>query len=144
MEDGKEIVEVSNDEKKIDGLTALFSQDEVHGFTIKEWSISQFSQLYPYLKIAFQPMIDKGLNFEDLEGFLKENYPDILDALVPIASDVIKISCPKQKDKVDELSWSNGCVVVGCIVKRNLDHVADFFGQFVQLSKSEDPTKTNS
>lgn len=124
----KELVDLP----KADGLVALFDESEIHGYKIREWSISKFSILYPSLKIALKPLIEKGANLDNVESFIEQNWDSLLDALVPVASEIIKISCPEKASEVEELPWGQGCVIAACILKRNLEHIADFFAQFAR------------
>lgn len=139
MKDESNIVDVP----KLDGLTELFTKQEVHGFIVKEWSISQFSQLYPYLKVSFTPLLQKGLNLDNIEEVVTNHWNLIVDSLIPASADILKISCPGKEKEIDSLPWSEGCVVLGCILKKNMEHVGDFFAQFVKRNQEESPSKTN-
>ena len=130
----------------IDGLSAFMDVSEIHGYTVKEWSTSQFTRLYPYLSLIVKTLIEGGATFDNFKSYLTENLPQLLDAVVPHMAQLIIISCPGKTEKdIENLPWTDGVEVVLFIFKKNMDHVADFFvRKSVQMEKIKTDKKISS
>ena len=112
------------------GLASFMDQSEIHGFPVKEWTTQQFCQLYPDLKTVVDKLVDAGATLESFEtGFLQNHLPTLPDALIPIMPNVIRVSCPDKTDQeCNDLAWGPAVQLTMAIMKKNMEHVADFFG----------------
>jgi hypothetical protein len=119
------------DPKPIEGLSAFMSQTEIDGFPIKEWTTQQFCELYPVLKVIIEKLMASGMTLEHFDATKLPKYlPAISDAVIPVMPAIIKISCPAQtSEQFDNLPWPHAVQLVMAILKVNIEHLADFFGQ---------------
>lgn len=112
----------------MDGLSSFMDAEELHGYVIKEWSTAQFSRLYPYLSVIVKSLVESGATFDNIKSYLEENLSVLTDAVIPHLSQLIIISCPGKTEKdIEALPWTAGIEIVLMIIKKNMDHVADFF-----------------
>ena len=114
----------------LDGLTSFMSNDSVDGHIVKEWSTTQFTRLYPYLSPLSKTLMESGASFENLKQFLGDNYPKLIDAVVPHMVPIILISVPTvTQEYLDEQPFTRGMELIMLIFQKNITHIADFFGQ---------------
>jgi hypothetical protein len=112
----------------LDGLTSFMDNSEVEGHAVKEWSTTQFTRLYPYLSAVTTTLIESGASFSNLKSYLGENWPKLVEAVMPHLPQIIMISCPSVTQEVlDSKPFTFGLMILMAIFKRNMDHVADFF-----------------
>jgi len=129
----------------LDGLTSFMDSHEVDGHVVKEWTTTQFQRLYPYLSALTTTMLEGGATYENLKSYLTTNWPKLLDAVVPHMVPIILISCPTvTQEYLDSHPWTRGVEFILAIFKRNIEHVADFFGLKAELltSEAETPIET--
>jgi len=112
------------------GLTSFMDQSEIDGFPICEWNTKQFCQLHPDLKIVVEALIADGVTLNSIQdGFIENHLPALTNALIPIMPSLIRISCPDKTDEeYDSLPWPTSIKITMAIIKRNVEHLADFFG----------------
>ena len=116
--------------EKLDGLTSFMQTNKINGHEVKEWTTTQFTHLYPYLRTLTVSLQEGGASFENLRSYLGENWPKLVDAVVPHMVPIILISCPTvTKEYLDKEPFTTGLSFIIAIFKQNMDHVADFFGQ---------------
>ena len=115
---------------KLDGLSSFMSLSEIDGHAVKEWSTTQFTRLYPYLRSLATELAEGGATIQNLRSYLGENWPKLVDAVVPHMVPIIMISCPTvTQEYLDEHPFTNGLSFILAIFKANMDHLADFFAQ---------------
>lgn len=112
------------------GLTSFMDESEIDGFPINEWNTKQFCQLYPYLKTVVDALIADGASLNSIQdGFIESHLPALTNSLIPIMPVLIRISCPDKTDEqYDNLPWPTSIKITMAIIKRNVEHLADFFG----------------
>ena len=109
----------------LDGLTSFMSQDSVDGHLVKEWSTTQFTRLYPYLSPLTATLMEGGASFENLKQFLGDNYPKLIDAVVPHMVPIILISVPTvTQEYLDEQPFTRGMELIMLIFQKNITHIA--------------------
>jgi len=113
------------------GLTSFMDERDIQGFIVKEWTTQQFCQLYPFLKMIVDKLLAKGMSLESFDaGQLTAYLPTISDAVIPVMTDIILLSCPEKSDEdLKQLPWPKSIQLVMAILKVNMEHLADFFGQ---------------
>jgi hypothetical protein len=111
------------------GLTAFMDKSELDGFPVREWTTQQFCQLYPALKTIIDKMMDDGVTLDtfDQEG-MANHLPALTDAIVPIMPQLIQVSCPeKTEEEFNQLKWPVAIQLTMSILKKNMEHLTDFF-----------------
>lgn len=113
------------------GLQAFMDATEIDGFPVREWTTQQFCELYPTLRTIVDKLTAKGMNLESFDvSKLGTFLPTIADAVIPVMMTVITISCPDQTDEDRKaLKWPRAIQLTMGILKVNIEHLADFFGQ---------------
>jgi hypothetical protein len=120
----------TNPFETMDGLTSFMSGDSIDGHHVKEWSTTQFSHLYPYLAPLTKTLMEAGATYDNLGEYLRNNYPKLIDAVVPHMVPIILISCPTVTEEYLETQpFTRGMEFITLIFQKNISHVADFFGQ---------------
>ncbi len=112
------------------GLTAFMDASELGGFPVREWTTQQFCQLYPSIKTIIDKLIEDGLTVDsfDAEG-MANHLPALTDAIVPIMPLLIQVSCPeKTVEEFNVLKWPIAIQLTMAILKKNMEHLTDFFG----------------
>lgn len=129
----------------LDGLASFMSSDSVDGHPVKEWTTTQFTRLYPYLRPLTDTLMESGASFENLKQYLGTNYPKLIDAVVPHMVPIILISCPTvTQEYLDAHPFTRGMEFILLIFQKNISHVADFFGQKAgELGVPAKEVKTN-
>jgi hypothetical protein len=115
---------------KLDGLSSFMAASEIDGHVIKEWSTTQFTRLYPYLRALATELAEGGATIKNLRSYLGENWPKLVDAVIPHMVPIIMLSCPTvTQEYLDEHPFTNGLSFILAIFKANMDHLADFFAR---------------
>jgi len=111
-----------------EGVASFIEQSELHGYPIREWNTQQFVALYPEIKHITTTLSDVGITLETLQSAVAEHMGAFADAVVPCIPNILKHSCP-QKDQVerDNLPFPASLQITLALLKRNMDHIADFF-----------------
>ena len=113
-----------------EGIAAFIEQAEIHGFPIHEWNTQQFVALYPEIKHITSTFMDAGITLETIESAIASHMGTFGDAVIPCVPNILKFSCPeKTQEERDNLSFPAAIQIVVALLKRNMDHVADFFAQ---------------
>ena len=118
------------EKKETAGLSSFMDQTEINGFKVSEWTTQQFCQLYPNLKTILDTMIADGVTIDtfDQDGMM-QHLPALTEAIVPIMPNLIKISCPeKTEEEFNVLPWPVAIQLTMAILKKNMEHLIDFFG----------------
>jgi hypothetical protein len=114
----------------LDGLTSFMDSSVIDGHEVKEWNTSQFTRLYPYLSQIVSILMESGASFENLKTYLGENWPKLVDAIAPHMVPIILISVPTvTQEYLDAHPFTRGLEFIMAIFRRNIEHIADFFGQ---------------
>lgn len=122
----------------MDGLLSLVNAVEYKGFKIKEWNIVQFAKLSPVLSAIAKDYESLSINYTEFSDVLSKaadgskmgltkSALSFLAPLVERAPEVLKISLGITQEKVEELSFSEGTVLLLLIYKTNLEHISGFF-----------------
>jgi hypothetical protein len=122
----------------LDGLASFMDASEVDGHPVKEWTTTQFQNLYPYLSGVTQSLAEGGATFSNLKSYLTSNWPKLVDAVAPHMVPIILISVPSvTKEYLDEQPFTRGLEFIILIFRKNIEHVADFFGLKAGLEESQ-------
>lgn len=112
------------------GVTSFLDVRTVHGYKVKEWTTEQFCLLYPDIKRIVNTLKKEGATFENISTYLTGNFDILGDAVIPSVPSIIKISCPENtQEDYDKLPWPAAIQLTMIILKINMEHLADFFGQ---------------
>jgi hypothetical protein len=122
----------------MEGLMSLVAATEFAGLKVKEWNIVQFSKLSSLLNDIVKEYKDQGIGFEQFSTLLQgasetgmmEISQSVLNMLSPFAKrapQLICVSCNVEQSKLDDLSFTDGIVVVLLILKANMEHLNRFF-----------------
>ena len=112
------------------GVSAFLDVTEIHGYEVKEWTTTQFCALHPDIKRIVGTLKEAGATFENISTYLTGNFDILADAMIPSMPNLIKISCPTKTDEdFEKLPWPAAIQLTMVILKVNMEHLADFFGQ---------------
>lgn len=121
----------------LDGIASFISTSEVHGFRVKEWSIVQFHKLQPIILKVVKDLISKGYTKDNVMDKIQENPQELLEAAGPYILEIILISCPgKTPNDLEELSFVHGAELLFAIIRANIMHVTDFFGEKLAIMRA--------
>lgn len=112
-----------------DGLAALINAPIIEGYKIQEWTIAQFSELYPYLKGAVEKLQSDGATIDNIDKYLGEDFPKLLEAILPILPQILSISLSLTKEEADNISAAKASILGTAILKRNMEHFTTFLSQ---------------
>jgi hypothetical protein len=113
------------------GITAFMDATELGGFPVREWTTQQFCQLYPYIKLIIDALVADGATLDTFsdEAGVQAHLPALTNAIIPILPDLIKHSCPnKTEEEFNNLPWPLSIQLTLAILRRNMEHLTDFFG----------------
>ena len=112
------------------GVISFMEQAEIQGYPIREWNTQQFVSLYPEIKHIATTLSEAGITLESLESAIQGNILTFADAVIPCIPNILKYSCPnKDQGERDNLPYPAALQITMALLKRNMDHIADFFGQ---------------
>ena len=121
----------AKEKKETAGITSFMDMSELGGFPVREWTTQQFCVLYPDLKTIIDAVMADGATLETFgsgQG-IEQHLPALTDALIPIIPNLIKISCPdKTEEDFAALKWPVAIQLCMAILKKNMEHLTDFFG----------------
>lgn len=122
----------------IDGLLSLVSEMEVGEYKIKEWSIVQFSRLYPILSSIGQAYIKQGLTWDQFVSLLNSvdttNSATLLDALNPVVPHIpalLQESLRLKPDEMEKIDFTKGVMLTLLVLKANAEHLTRFFESMI-------------
>jgi len=114
----------------LDGLTSFMDCSQVDGHEVKEWNTTQFTRLYPYLSQLTAALMESGASFDNLRTFLTQNWNKVVDAIIPHMVPIIMISCPTvTQEYLDAHPFTRGLEFIMAILRKNIEHIADFFAR---------------
>jgi len=125
------------------GIMSLVNAVEFKGYKIKEWNIVQFSKLSPALSTIANEYKTRNIEFPELSDILSETSDTLsltssaLTFLSPIlvhAPEILRVSLGITPEKLEELSFSEGSILLLLILKANMEHVSSFFGALTTAS----------
>jgi hypothetical protein len=133
--------EITQAEDVLNALGSFLDKDELHGFPIREWTPSQFAHLHVEIQTVVAQLKADGASLTTLQEFITEHWATLINALIPCLPTIILKSCPtKTLEDLDKLTWLQGVEVMTGIIKKNMSHVADFFGHLAQSVEQETST----
>jgi hypothetical protein len=110
------------------GVISFMDQAEIHGYPIREWNTQQFVVLYPEIKHIATTLSEAGITLETIESTIAGNMMTFADAVIPCIPNILKYSCPnKDQSERDNLPFPAALQITMALLKRNMDHIADFF-----------------
>lgn len=132
--------------QKESGIAAIIDEDIVCGCLVKEWSIKQFTLLYPSLKTVMSNLKAEGATLDSIESYLGDNFMSLVDHFVPVITDILEVSLLGQrtKEQVEAMSASEGTIVGFAILKKNLEHLASFLAQLQRPLGEQDLNQTTT
>lgn len=116
-------------EPETSGIVALIDTPIVEGYEIKEWSIRQFSLLYPYLKTVVRSLQSQGATLDNANEFLAENFMALVDAFIPVLPEILEVSLNLSKEEVDQIPAAKASILGIAILQKNTEHVTSFLAQ---------------
>lgn len=137
----------------MEGIMSLVNVTEYAGYTLKEWNIVQFSKLSSVLAEVAREYKSKNLSFESFSDALSNTASNgmldlsesVLSALEPFtkhAPQIISISCGVKIEKLEDMPFTDGVVLILLILKMNMEHLGRFFTSLVGKVDSS-PTMTD-
>ena len=111
------------------GIVALIDAPVVEGFVIKEWSIRQFSILYPYLKSVVKNLQASGMTIDNAYEYIKKDAFALIDAFIPILPEMLEISLNLSKEQIDEIPAAKAVILGVAVIQKNTEHVTSFLSQ---------------
>lgn len=114
---------------ELSGIASLLDNPIVEGYQIKEWSISQFSLLYPILKSVVVSLQDDGLNLDNAEQYLENNLMNLIDSFIPILPELLEVSLRLKREQVEDIPATTGSILGLAILQKNMEHIKSFLSQ---------------
>jgi len=111
------------------GISALLEATHIEGYEVKEWSIRQFSALYPYLKKVMDTLQESGATADNIDDYLGDKFTEVLEAFIPILPELLEISLNIPPSEVDTISMSKASLLGVAIVRCNISHLSSFLSQ---------------
>ena len=112
------------------GMMSFMEMNEIQGYPIREWNTQQFVALYPEIKHIATTLSEAGITLATIETTLAANMMTFADAVIPCVPNILKYSCPhKDQAERDNLPFPAALQITMALLKRNMDHIADFFDQ---------------
>lgn len=135
----------------MDGLMSLISAQEFQGFKIKEWNIIQFSKLSGVLASIAREYRDKNVSFEQfteaLSGASMVNLStaalDIMEPFLKHAALILQVSVGADQKRLEEVSYTDGLIVLILVLKANLEHMTGFFTKLAGEREAVPATDSN-
>ena len=116
-------------DEEVSGVVSLIDAPVVEGYEIKEWSIKQFSLLYPYLKEVVEKLQSQGATLDNAHEYLQENFMILVDAFIPVLPEILAISLRLKPNEIDDIPAAKASVLGLAILKRNTEHLTSFLAQ---------------
>lgn len=124
------------------GLLSLVNAVEYNGYKIKEWNIVQFAKLSTTLTEIAKEYETQGVSYPDLDTLLGSVAQDgalglskaamaFLNPILKRSEEILKISLGVPKEKLEEMGFTDGTILVLLIIKTNLVHLSSFFASLV-------------
>lgn len=126
----------------ISPITALIDTPVIGGYEIKEWSIRQFSLLYPYLKQVISSIQLQGATMENAEEFLKDNMAALVDAFIPVLPEVLELSLNLTPEEVDKIPAGQASLIGLAIIKKNTENLTNFLAEIKGSLRETDQAQT--
>jgi hypothetical protein len=110
------------------GIASFIEQAEIQGYPIREWNTQQFVALYPEVKHIATTLSEAGVTLDTIETAVAQNMGAFADAVIPCIPNILRFSCPdKTQEQRDNLPFPAALQITMALLKRNMDHIADFF-----------------
>lgn len=133
----------------MEGLMSLISVQEFAGFKVKEWNIVQFSKLSTTISAIAKEYKQNNVSWDVFSGALSDkdkpdaNFLDmstgLLDLLEPFtrhAPLILQVSCGVDQKKLEELSYTDGIILLILVLKVNLEHLTSFFARLAGTTEA--------
>lgn len=117
------------EENPLSGIEALIDTQTIEGYEVKEWSITQFTKLYPHIKTVVNNLVSQGINLDNVEDTIKNDWLTLVDAIVPVLPVILEVSLKIDSDEVDKIDYVKGAQLGVVIIQKNVEHVVGFFVQ---------------
>lgn len=128
----------SNKPQQVSAIANLLDNPIVDGYEIKEWSIKQFSSLYPVLKSVVISLQEQGLTFDNAENFLEKNYMVIVDSCVPVLPELLTVSLNLTEKQIEEMPATKGSMLGLAVLQKNTEHLVSFLAQIQRSLGDQD------
>ncbi|MHA1951627.1 MAG: hypothetical protein ACW99G_20335, partial [Candidatus Thorarchaeota archaeon] len=71
---------------------------------------------------------EAGVTLDTIETAVAQNMGAFADAVIPCIPNILRFSCPnKTQEQRDNLPFPAALQITMALLKRNMDHIADFF-----------------
>jgi hypothetical protein len=92
-------------------VAVLFSEDQVGSYTIKPWTLKQFQEVYPALRVIVAKLMEQGLTVENLDTFFLERGLEAMEAVLPEMPQLIAATLRIELKEAEEMDWGLAAVV---------------------------------
>jgi hypothetical protein len=89
----------------------LFAEDKVGPYTLKPWTLKQFQEVYPALRVIVQKLMEQGLTVENLDTFFLERGLEAMEAVLPELPQLIAATLRIDLQEAEEMDWGLAAVL---------------------------------
>jgi len=92
-------------------VAVLFAEDQIGPYTIKPWTLKQFQEVYPALRVIVAKLMEQGLTVENLDTFFLERGLEAMEAVLPELPQLIAATLRLDLKEAEEMDWGLAAVV---------------------------------
>ena len=92
-------------------VAVLFAEDKVGPHTIKPWTLKQFQEVYPALKVIVGKLMEQGLTVANLDTFFLERGLEAMEAVLPELPQLIAATLRLDLQEAEEMDWGLAAVL---------------------------------
>ena len=92
-------------------VAVLFSENQVGSYIIKPWTLKQFQEVYPALRVIVAKLMEQGLTVANLDTFFLEKGLEAMEAVLPEMPQLIAATLRIELKEAEEMDWGLAAVV---------------------------------
>jgi hypothetical protein len=92
-------------------VAVLFAEDQVGPYTIKPWTLKQFQEIYPALRVIVAKLMEQGLTVANLDTFFLERGLEAMEAVLPELPQLIAATLRLDLQEAEDMDWGLAAVV---------------------------------
>jgi hypothetical protein len=92
-------------------VAVLFAENQVGPYTIKPWTLKQFQEVYPALRVIVAKLMEQGLTVANLDTFFLERGLEAMEVLLPEMPQLIAATLRIDLTEAEEMDWGLAAVV---------------------------------
>jgi len=92
-------------------VAVLFAEDKVGPYSIKPWTLKQFQEVYPALRVIVGKLMEQGLTVENLDTFFLERGLEAMEAVLPELPQLIAATLRLDLQEAEDMDWGLAAVV---------------------------------